>query len=157
MDEVGRLLSLVAERASRDMRRRIRAALRAAFIASAGPGDQDDGAWRGSCYKASRDLERLLREAQGYLPVERSWLRHGWIVTIRRRWPVRIRSGIRYGLISAVQGRFIGFRAEADVWHDWLWSRIRSTVPEAGEERRDGAAIREEYELVYGRGARRET
>jgi hypothetical protein len=159
LDADGRDLAQRVRAEEPDLRRRARAALRLAFLSAAAARESGEGdtAWRADCFRASRDLERLLRLLRREPLPERSWLRHGRLVTIRTMRPVRIRSGIRWRLVDDVLGRFVGFGDGSEAWREWLWTRIERNAPPEPQPHGPGASHREGYELVYGRGRRDDT
>lgn len=150
------LLAEVMRRSPRELRRRARATLRAAWLAvEAARAEQPEPRARWSCYRAGRDLERLIYEARRIPLPERSWMQHGVIFTVRPVRTVKIRSFIAWALIRDVQRRFVEFGREGEPFRAWLWTRVSAHLPPDDPDAAR-AGMREEYELVYGR-AKRET
>lgn len=148
------LLAELLAKAPKELRRRARATLRLAWLAVAGARAEPPearAAW--SCYRAGRDLERLIFEARRIPLPERSWMQPGRIFTVRRTRTVRVRSTIAWRLIGDIEGRFIAFAREGEPFRAWLWERVSKHLPQP-DEAGPGAGMREDYELVYGRKGR---
>lgn len=147
------LLADVLRRAPRELRRKARESMRAAWIAVEAAREQPDDRAVWSCYRAGRDLERMIYEAKRIPLPERSWMRSGAIFTLSRFRTVRIRLFVAWSLIRDVERRFVEFGRENEPFRAWLWERVSAHLPPDQREK-PGAGMREDYELVYGRKGR---
>lgn len=148
------LLGRHGQRVARELRRRARATLRGAWLAvAAARAELPEPRATWDCYRAGRDLERLIFETRRIPLPERAWMQNGRIFTLRRVRTVRIRGTIAWRLIRDVEVRFVEFGREGEPFRAWLWERVSKHLPDS-DQRGPGAGMREDYELVYGRKRR---